>query len=109
MELSDLDLAWLAGFIEGDGWIGVTRAKTPGGRDRPRLKVTGTDLETIERVARYWNRRVHGYYPSRERLGRKMYYEVNLCGEAALHFLTRIKPLMSSRRREQIEKALSNA
>jgi len=108
MEISDLDLAWLAGFIEGEGWIGITKHRKSNFFDTARVKITTTDEEIVKRIAIFWGRKVHAYENGPERIGTKTYYEVWLCGEAAVRFLVKIRPLLGSRRREQIDNVFNS-
>jgi len=108
MEVSDLDLAWLAGFIEGDGWIGVTKRRNSNRIDTARIKITTTDSDIAEKIATLWGRKVHAYEHGPGRPGIKTYYEVWVCGEAAIRFLVKIRPLLCSRRREQIDEVFNS-
>ncbi len=63
------DLAWLAGIIDGEGWIGFSLAKDDRSKNRrtvvvkTEIKINNTDREIIARCQRIWKQiGVNPYY-----------------------------------------------
>lgn len=55
MTVMDKDLAWLAGFLDGEGTIGISRTNSKASKTaylRPHLQAPNTDVRAIEEMAR---------------------------------------------------------
>lgn len=46
--MSNEKLAWLAGFMDGEGWVGMYKSK---GTVRPAIQITSTYIDVISRIA----------------------------------------------------------
>jgi len=101
MNLTDFELGWLIGIIEGEGTIFVERY------GYPRIKVSMTDKDTIIKVASLlqssmvkddWHKR---HYPQKQ-----IQWKTSISGVKAAKWIRLIYPFMSKRRQKQIEKAL---
>lgn len=94
--LTDFELGWLVGLIEGDGCV------THDGKN-PRIVVKMTDLDVVERFAALVGVPVHGPYKYEDtQIGPKPYYVAYLNGLRARSFMASASAHFSSRRREQI-------
>lgn len=100
--ISDNDLLWLAGLLEGEGWF----CKAIPSDNCPRLGIEMTDLDIIERVAKLFNRKV--YKIKRQKVHYKDTYLVKLAGSHAIDLMKRLKPLMGLRRQKQIQEAIDS-
>jgi hypothetical protein len=98
--ISDVDLAWLAGFMEGEGSF-ILRKREPVRRNLPRLSAQSTDLDVLERVQRIAGGTIAGPIIRGER---KHAYNWTLNRhKEVLVVATLLKPLMGSRRQSQID------
>lgn len=102
-EISQLDLAWLAGLLEGEGSF---MRPPPSNPASPRVTVEMTDRDIIDRAARILQARVD---PMRSRGNPewKPSYRITLAGERAASLMRLLRPLMGMRRQGQIDAALS--
>jgi hypothetical protein len=105
--MESADLAWMAGFLEGEGYFVTQTSKR--GYVRMRIGATSTDLDVLEHLQRLVPRScIQGPYgPTRTSYGTKPHWKwilhpripvVELAGE--------LRPLMGSRRQEQIDALL---
>jgi len=101
----DTELAWAAGFIDGEGSFGIQRQK--GKKDIAYLQAGQTDREVLDRLqATIADGKVYGPYTPR-RKNDQPYYYYRLTGnkrveEAGL----KIYPWLSSRKKEQYGRAI---
>lgn len=100
--LSEYDLGWLVGLIEGEG--SFTSWKT-----EPRVLLKMTDRDTVERFAALLGTRVTGpySYPGQQ-LGTKPYYMARISGARARSFMASTRTRYSARRQEQVAALLGN-
>lgn len=104
--LSPVDLAWIAGIVEGEGHIflhQVRRKKSHAASVNVGLAVNMTDLDIIQRLANYW----HGAHISVTQpkgIHRKTLYRVDAAGAG---WLMTLYPLLGHRRRERIRHVLT--
>lgn len=97
---TDLDWAWAAGFLEGEG----TFSPMSGSDKRARVSANQKEIEPLERLLRLFGGRI--YFITK---GRPTAIHLwMLRGERARVFLTRLLPMMCSRRQGQINKALGS-
>ena len=90
--MTDLELGWVAGFLEGEGHFGSTH--------QTKLRVNQVQREPLERLAEMAGGRLNGpYYQS----GSQPYHTWCLHGAPAVTLAGRLWPIMSPRRRGQIE------
>ncbi len=103
-EISENQLYWLAGILEGEGSF---LKGPPSAPNRPVISMLSTDEDVIAKVASlmnvsYWGRLSEEF----ERNGWKKPYAVHLRGSRAVELMLILKPLMGTRRQQQIEKAI---
>jgi len=101
--ISPIDLAWLAGVLEGEGsfietWVG-----------RPKyhnvvICLKMTDRDVVDRVAALWNSGVYDEKVPRSILSRKVSYAAYLTGQRAIALMYQLWPHMGERRRAQISR-----
>ncbi len=107
-----MDLAWAAGFLEGEGsFYANNSVRWP--RPVPTVKATQVDRECLERLKTLYGGSVSTddrTKPGRDTDGctRKVQYEWRISGRRAVDFMQVVYPLMSARRREQIDRVLEN-
>src|ERR1700752_4091104 len=103
--MTETELHWLAGLLEGEGTFGTVNSWQGGKCYRyPRISVLMSDEDVISRVSKFWDVKIFAYnppLPSKKRL-----YRVTKIGAAAAEIMRILKPLMGIRRQRQIEKAL---
>ena len=101
---TDLELSWLAGWLEGEGSF---LAPPPSDPRRPRISAVSRDLDVIARVARVFGVTPAGANDRRAReRGWSPLFGVLYRGSRAAALMSAIVPMMGSRRRAQIERAL---
>ena len=94
---TDLDWAWTAGFLEGEGCF-----SPDSGRDkRARVSANQKEIEPLERLLKLFGGRIYKYKT------RNIYLWM-LRGERARAMLTILLPMMCSRRQGQIMKTLGS-
>lgn len=110
LRLSESNLVWLAGIIEGEGTIGFDRRaadkyKTSTSPPAPHFAVTMTDFDVIERIAKLVNKNVH--YPKRKTKGGKSEYRVRVEDRQTLiHLFPLLLPHMGIRRKARMQEAI---
>lgn len=99
--MTEGQLGWIAGIIEGEGWIGVTSNQRSA-----RIQVNSNDEDVIDRL-----REITGLgqvYKNRIRKAGNPYHTWSVSTRRDVRFLLRaIRPYMLARRAAAIEKALS--
>jgi hypothetical protein len=106
--MSHDDLCWLAGLLEGEGSFFKGPPSEP---NVPRIQLAMTDEDVVARVARLFGGNGHyseKYDSRRQRRGWRRVYQTRLKGSRAVDLMLELKPLMSTRRREQIDKAVKS-
>ena len=103
MTLSEVELAWLAGLLEGEGSFVAASARAT---YTVTAQIVMTDLDVIEKVASWW--RVCISRPRRLKEHHKQTYRCTLRGQRAVDWMVRLKPLMGARRQEQITRAIAS-
>ena len=102
---SSFDLGWIVGILEADGCFTSTCTyvrKDGSSRRLPKVVVSMTDLDTVERFAQVLGfNRVTGPYQGR--LSTKPTYSWAVTGQKAIDFMDVVKPYMSNRRFCRIE------
>jgi hypothetical protein len=100
-------LCWLAGLLEGEGYFGIIKNWVAERCYRyPRLGVTMTDPDVIERVAKVLDANVYNLKP--QGTGAKLpQYRISISGSRAVLWMKQLYPLMGRRRRAQIEACLT--
>lgn len=96
MRLSQFDIGWLVGLVEGDGCF------TFDGK-HPVVALKITDLDTAQRFATLFGTTVSGpYHYEGQQMGDKPYYVSKVTGKRARDFMRSTSHHFSIRRREQI-------
>ncbi len=98
-------LGWLAGLLEGEGWVGVPRWNVRG-KDYwyLRIGVNMTDKDIIDRVSAIMGVKTTNQCISKTRSwSQKPQYRASASGERAAELMRLIYPLMGERRRRQID------
>lgn len=99
-----VQIAWVAGILEGEGSFFMLRNHVGGRIYRyPRVVVGMSDRDTIERVAVLWNTKVGSVVNKR---GNLMIHRAGLTGRRAIRWMMTIYPLMSQRRQAAIKKCI---
>jgi len=96
------DLFWLAGLFEGEGSF-VKPA--PCEAKYPRLRITMTDFDIIQKVMSLFNVK---YIHTRKDEKRRNRYVVSKGGKEAVEFMKQLRPLMGQRRQAQIDEAIAD-
>jgi hypothetical protein len=109
-EITPLDLAWLAGLLEGEAWFGRTKRSNGRSGDNynyriPIVQVVMTDEDVIRRVGNLTNCGVYG--PHNQPGGRHMTFMVSVHGHKALKLMGMLRPLMGERRAAKIGELLT--
>jgi len=104
LHASIAELYWLAGWLEGEGSF---LAPPPSDPRRPRIAGEARDRDVVDEVARLF-----GVSPTRRRdprgidKGWAVLYEALVRGGRAASFMRALAPVLGTRRRAQIERAL---
>jgi hypothetical protein len=110
MDLSDPDIAWLAGLLEGEGSFMMAKTKQGGKTySSPRITVNMTDEDVIQRVATLFNTKVYtmpkyardGYAPPKQQ------WRATLTGARAVALMEAMLPWMGERRSAKIAEILT--
>ena len=101
--IDDADLYWLAGLLEGEGTF---LAGPPSAPRSPAVQVAMVDRDVIERAGRLLVAAVC-VLPSR-REGWRTAYCVRVRGMRAVLWMQRLRPLMGTRRTQQIDRAMAS-
>ncbi|MFC5598480.1 hypothetical protein [Deinococcus cellulosilyticus] len=101
-DLTEIEVAWLAGLLEGEGSFLDAPPSSP---RSPRLVVSMTDLDVIEKVARCFG--VSYVKNDRRNPERwKTCYVVKISGTRAMAMMKLVYPYMGQRRRQKIDEIL---
>jgi hypothetical protein len=104
--MSDQELYWLAGLLEGKGSF---MCGPPSAANTITIALTMTDADIVARVAALWSVSFHEVGQKRGRIrGWRPAFHAHLRGEAAAELMRRLHPLMGQRRQKQIESALAS-
>ncbi len=111
MENEEIEIAWLAGLLEGEGSFGCSTSQGKGLRKYKytyfRISLITTDEDIARRAARVMeNVKVYGPYTRKNRPTRKPWFAVYATGHSANRIATKIIGFMGERRRQQISEAL---
>lgn len=105
--LPEIDIAWIAGFLEGEGCFFIAPTGSPG------IKVLSTDRDVLVKYGAFVRRDVRGPYRDRRTLRNgnapKARWEVNLYGRPAITLMKRLRPYMGTRRLAKIELVIATA
>jgi len=99
----DIDYAWLAGLLEGEGSFFKGSRRSPG---KPVVSITMTDRDVVQRAADLLGvLSFHERIPANPKW--KPVYRMQVSGQRAVDLMNRIRPMMGERRRGQIDVALA--
>jgi len=102
--VSDVDIAWLAGILEGEGSFWMSTNHVGGKVYRyPKVVVGMTDRDIIERVAGLIGGSV---YDMPRQPGRKAAFRAQVSGVKAAEWMRRLYPWLGERRRAKIDEIL---
>lgn len=105
--LTDLELGWLTGLLEGEGTFLLTGP--PGNKHRVDVRVWMTDRDVVERLAELLGGlSVYEREDRREHRTWSRLYGIQITGYAAAELLLIIRPHMGERRQEQIDRCLAH-
>ena len=94
--LTPLEEGWLAGLLEGEGTFGT----------KPNVVVHMTDRDVVERFMALTG--APTLYPTKQQQPHhKPAWRATVSGEAAVHLMAKIRPLMGVRRQSQIDRAIA--
>jgi hypothetical protein len=105
-----LDLAWLAGLLEGEGSFGLKKYKRKRGGERgyPIVKVKMTDRDVVERAAvLFGDSAVLVCPPPANYPHHKVQYRTEVTGSRARQMMCELRPMLGLRRQAQVDTALS--
>lgn len=97
--ISALELAWLAGLLEGEGAFIAATARYP-----VCLSLNMTDADVVDRVAAWW--RVAVSRPTIQKKHYKQSFRCMIRGERAVEWMRRLRPFMGERRTQAIDAAI---
>lgn len=100
--MDDIDLHWLAGYLEGEGSF---LASPPSSPNAILISVQTTDYDIAQKVARIWGGRPI-WTGRTQKAHHKCPYIVSLRGRDAAELMRRLHCLMGERRKQQIDTAL---
>nr|YP_006666441.1 putative LAGLIDADG homing endonuclease [Trebouxiophyceae sp. MX-AZ01]AFQ93796.1 putative LAGLIDADG homing endonuclease [Trebouxiophyceae sp. MX-AZ01] len=110
LALSEIEIAWLAGLLEGEGYFGLDarsakRYNVSTAPPSPFLRVAMTDRDIIERVSKLVKKR--HFSPTRLTATGKQVYIVHVGDRATLStLLPRLFPYLGKRRQEAVKSCL---
>ena len=94
-----LDVAWVAGLMEGEGSFYVSST------GQPKLSIMMSDKDVLERLAELFGTTARGPYGPYGR-SKKQVWQVTLCNTKAASWMMTIYALMGERRKEKIKEVL---
>ena len=112
LDLTETDIAWIAGLLEGEGYFGIDNrskdryeiSKTP---PAPFIKISMTDEDIIQRLSILLDKSY--FSPSRKTVKYKQVYTLHIGEkEKVLFILQKILPYMGARRGKRIKECISH-
>lgn len=100
----DIDLAWLAGLLEGEGSF---LAPAPSAPNRPVVVLAMTDEEVVRKAAALMGATYFHCRRDERNPTWKPYWSVRLRGARAVQLMHLLRPYMGRRRQGQIDSALA--
>jgi hypothetical protein len=101
--MEELEFQWLVGILEGEGTFLCGAPSKPG---TPILRVSMTDRDVVEHVARLFGRAVVRL--RRRKPHHKLPYATTIKGAPAGQVMSAVRPFLSTTRQLQIDRALSS-
>jgi hypothetical protein len=108
-KLTEAEIAWLAGLLEGEGCFGVKGPNPSNAHRYPYVVVRMTDRDVVERVATLMGGNVvtRSHTPSMRSRGEQPIYRYWLVGSRALHVMRLLRPWMGERRTAKVDALLA--
>lgn len=107
-DVSETEIAWLAGLLEGEGSFGMITSHVAGKAYRyPKIVVNMTDRDVIARVAANFGNSVYVMPRPKNRPTHKQQWRAQVSGSAAAEWMRRLYPWLGSRRRARIDEVLT--
>ena len=112
LDLTETDVAWIAGLLEGEGYFGIDnrskdRYETSKIPPAPFIKVSMVDEDIIQRLSKLLDKPY--FSPSRKTVTGKQVYTLHIGEkEKVLSILQQILPYMGVRRGERIKECISH-
>lgn len=104
---SEAELFWVAGILEGEGSFMMIKSWVSGKAYLyPKIVVTMTDRDIIERVAVLFGNSVYDVPPEKKFPGRKYQYRAQISGAPAAELMLLLLPIMGARRGKRIREIL---
>lgn len=100
MPISMLDLGWVAGFLEGEGYFGLVAGKTP------RVSVSQANLEPLIKLESLLGGKIAFEKRNNKNPNHKDIYALYVSSNRAVQIMLTIYTLMSPKRKEQIERCI---
>jgi hypothetical protein len=97
MDRTPISIAWLAGLIEGEGYITSLRGS-------PTIRISMTDRDVIERIAGLWRVRVTGPYQPKGRS--KLVWSASVHGYTSIGWMMTVYLFLGARRRQAARRAV---
>ena len=109
--MTKTEIAWLAGIIEGEGYIGIHRTSARAGRpgyvyETACIEIAMNDKDIVKRIARIFNKNLLGPYQY-GKLARAPHYQAQVFGKDAVKFLRLVLPWLGIRRAKAARRAIS--
>lgn len=101
-DASERDLYWLAGLLEGEGSF---MRGSPSKPHLPSIQCAMIDQDVVARAAAIFGCGVTTVRPRRSHW--KQSYAIRVRGAAAVEWMTALRPLLGTRRREQVDRAVA--
>lgn len=103
--MTEFEIAWLAGLLEGEGSFILYSWKGRPKYHCPRIQLTMTDKDVIEKVSNLLSTTLYG--PYKYGVSKKETYQIQVNGKAAIPILEKILPYMGERRSIKIKGLLT--
>ena len=100
--MTDFELGWVAGIIDGEGCIGCYRYGRDKNKKRPIIQVENTSYDIIEKLSQLCGG-VNYEIIRRNRPRSKRIWTWRLYGKGLLGFLEKIEPILVSKRERALE------
>jgi len=94
--VEELELHWLAGLLEGEGYFAKPAPSRP---NQPRIIIEMVDEDVIAKVSSLLERK---YWSRSGRSGNQATYLTQISGRPAVRLMTELFPLMGQRRQKRI-------
>jgi hypothetical protein len=106
--LNEVEVAWLSGLLEGEGYFGLVPNKVKGKTYRyARIGVSMTDKDVVERAATLMDVSVISLRPTAMSASRLPFFRAHVMGQRAVALMKTLRPHLGAGRRAQIDKVLA--